>query len=405
MLEREATLGEARDVQQTLDERREPRQLREGVARRGGEPPAGEVVLRAPLERARHAVELEAQRRDGRAQLVRRDREELVAHAHGLQEVELEILAIGDVDARADVAREAAVGLPARRAAIEHPAVLAVGASQAVLHLEGPALGEGRHVRIDARLEVLEVHALGPAHAPLLLERAARELEPGLVEERAERVRARHPEQHGRDVGHDAEARLGLARAALGPQASGRVAQEADASLDGAVGGAPRQVARLVGARCARLGAHGVGVGGAVRAVVEVHRLAREHAAQGLRPPGAERPRELRRHGLADGGRGAELEHALHRGVPVGAHERAIEDDHAVAARGEDELGQLAGVHGAPPSGSISRARRNAAARSPTAVASKATPAADASMGASASSARSASGTQARTQAAATDRL
>jgi hypothetical protein len=81
-------------------------------------------------------------------------------------------------------------------------------------------------VRVHAALEVLEVHALRPPHAPLLIERAPGEAQPRLVEERAQPVGVGHPEEDGRRVRHVAEARLGLAHVLLGVALGGDVADD-----------------------------------------------------------------------------------------------------------------------------------------------------------------------------------
>src|SRR4051794_5156992 len=60
------------------------------------------------------------------------------------------------------------------------------------------------------------MHALGPAAPELLRQRTPAELEPAIVDERAEGVRARRPDQHRGAVRHRAEALLALAQGRLG---------------------------------------------------------------------------------------------------------------------------------------------------------------------------------------------
>ncbi len=117
---------------------------------------------------------------------------------------------LGEVDAGADEAGELAVGLPARHRRRVEPAILPVVAPQAeflgVGHLGGDAVmevpGAGR--------TVLRVQAVGPAGAELLLERAAGEVVPGLVEVDARPVGLDDPDQHRGRVGQVAEPLLGL---------------------------------------------------------------------------------------------------------------------------------------------------------------------------------------------------
>src|SRR4029079_7927580 len=72
------------------------------------------------------------------------------------------------------------------------------------------ALVERAAIGVQAALEVLGVHVVGPAVAELLRHRAADEVEPRLVEPGAELVGAAHPDQHRRRVGDLAEAPLAL---------------------------------------------------------------------------------------------------------------------------------------------------------------------------------------------------
>src|SRR2546426_3233049 len=97
----------------------------------------------------------------------------------------------GDVDARSDESREGPVGLEARHATAEQPAILAVDAAKPVLRPQRGTRRHGRPVRLDESRAVSRANALGPAVSQLLRERPPRAVEPRLGEERATAVRTR----------------------------------------------------------------------------------------------------------------------------------------------------------------------------------------------------------------------
>src|SRR6185503_6197369 len=86
----------------------------------------------------------------------------------------------------------------ARRAAVEHPAVLAVAPAQAILDLEGLARVEGAHAGVEPAAQVLGVHALRPAVPGSFLGAAARERQPRRTSVRARQIRAHGPEHRRR---------------------------------------------------------------------------------------------------------------------------------------------------------------------------------------------------------------
>ncbi len=144
-------------------------------------------------------------------------------HLLRLAELLLEELAVGDIDARADEAREGPIREEPRRAALEDRAPLAVGAPEPVEGLEGtPRLQGGAALR-ETALPVLRVDAPRPALAGLVLEPASREGEPGLADVLERAVRAREPDHDGGAVGHRPEARLALAERLLRRPAPGEV--------------------------------------------------------------------------------------------------------------------------------------------------------------------------------------
>ena len=73
--------------------------------------------------------------------------------------------AIGDVDARPDVARERAVRPLRRDAGVEHPPVFAVGTPQAVFHRERSSRIKGADVGLKAAVQFVRVHVFGPSIA------------------------------------------------------------------------------------------------------------------------------------------------------------------------------------------------------------------------------------------------
>ena len=156
---------EARGVGEPVDEARHPVALPdhpvEGLDRGAG-PPARQL-------------EVVEERGERRALLVREQGQEGPARQLGGA-------VILHVDARAHEAGEAAVGAVDRHAAVAHPAVDAVVAAHAVLGLERRPAREVVAVDAEARLDVVGVHARGPAVAELVGERAPGEREPRRVE-------------------------------------------------------------------------------------------------------------------------------------------------------------------------------------------------------------------------------
>src|SRR6185503_2846270 len=112
-----------------------------------------------------------------------------------------------DVGARPGVAEEAvafaavdaAVVPESRRGAVEHPAVLAVAAAQAVLDLERAALVGGGQAGLTPARQVVRVDGPGPAFAQRLLERATGVLEPRRTGEFARQVGS-GPPGHRKDA-------------------------------------------------------------------------------------------------------------------------------------------------------------------------------------------------------------
>ena len=114
-----------------------------------------------------------------------------------------------DVDAQARVAEERAVARPPRDAVVQHPAELAVGPAQPVLHRERLLALEGLGRELEAPIDVVRVHRGGPTVAQLLGQRTAGELEPAVVAPGVPTVRAGCPQQQGDAVGRRFEAGIG----------------------------------------------------------------------------------------------------------------------------------------------------------------------------------------------------
>src|SRR5262245_24270594 len=85
-----------------------------------------------------------------------------------------------------------------------------------VIKHEWLARVESIYIRLQTALQVGTMDAFGPPISEFLLERAPGEVQPGLVEERAQLVHPRHPNHHGRRIGDDPEASFALALAILG---------------------------------------------------------------------------------------------------------------------------------------------------------------------------------------------
>src|SRR5450432_762576 len=118
--------GQPRDIEELFDQPDESVGLVVRDLDVLGESPAGEGFVRVAFEGALQALDLELQCREGSPKLVGGDRQKIVAIADGLDQLDLHALAVGDVDARADVSGEAAVAHVTRSAAIENPPVSAV---------------------------------------------------------------------------------------------------------------------------------------------------------------------------------------------------------------------------------------------------------------------------------------
>ncbi len=123
------------------------------------------------------------------------------------------IAEVGHVQAGAHEPLEAAVGGQPRHAVAQEPAILAVGAEDAVFQPERPAPGEraGADLAGPRPRGLLRVDPLRPSVAQLLLGRPAREVQPVLVQPGASGLDVGHPD-------HDRGGCLGGGRVNLTPR-------------------------------------------------------------------------------------------------------------------------------------------------------------------------------------------
>jgi len=191
---------------------------------------AAEMVFAVRLQALEESRPAE-DRVERRAQLVRDRREEFIlepAHALGFFArgslraqhfftLGLQLLHIGDVHARADIARELAAGIfEQRRRLLDDPTHGAVRLAQAVLATKRLARVEARGVGLQALREIVFVDVLCPAETLLLFGLPAGEFQPDLVEPDPRLGVIRDPDEHGRRVRHEAETFVAVAQGVFG---------------------------------------------------------------------------------------------------------------------------------------------------------------------------------------------
>src|SRR4029077_8974952 len=103
--------------------------------------------------------------------------------------IQLGLLSIRDVNARADITQKPTVDIDPRCTSVEHPAILAVLSAQAILHSERLSFVESILVNRQAVREVLGVNAFGPAVTKFLIEMMTGKFEPAFVEESTALIR------------------------------------------------------------------------------------------------------------------------------------------------------------------------------------------------------------------------
>src|SRR4029450_37416 len=125
-------------------------------------------------------------------------------------------LGLRDVNGSTDVADERAIGRKARHSMIQDPTIFTVISSQTVLHRKLLSRVKGVNVDFQTAVEVSWVDALCPPVAKFLLQRTTGEVEPTFFEKGTELVPPRHPDHHGRRIGHRVKASLALPQCFVG---------------------------------------------------------------------------------------------------------------------------------------------------------------------------------------------
>src|SRR5262245_52306371 len=133
--------------------------------------------------------------------------------------VEFGLLGFGNVDDRADIAKELALRTEARPGGITRPTILAVIAPQTVFEPERLALLIGGEESLFRKFAVIRMEGGDPTGAEAGLGISADEFVPRLAREGASAIRLAHPHHHRSVVGHVAEARFAFAQRLLGPLA------------------------------------------------------------------------------------------------------------------------------------------------------------------------------------------
>src|SRR5690348_9729899 len=117
----------------------------------------------------------------------------------------LGLFALGNVDHGTDETHKGVIRVVPGQSMIENPAVFSIAPAKPILHRERLATIEGIGVGLYASIYIFRVQSGCPAGAQLLFEAAAGEVEPGLVDIVAQRVRASHPDHYRSGVGNEAK--------------------------------------------------------------------------------------------------------------------------------------------------------------------------------------------------------
>src|SRR5206468_7193037 len=186
--------------------------------------PRGEAKKSAIFFRKANFIAPDVPSPHDKSSRIRRETHPLLAFSQSLPLV----YQFSDVHARTDVASEVFLSVVARHTAIRNPAIFAVVTSQPVLHDERFPGIKRFDVGFEAALEIVRMHAVGPAISHFLFHRATGKLEPRLVEEGTKFIRVRHPDKDGRRVSYHAESLLALAHGRFAPLAIRDIANNND---------------------------------------------------------------------------------------------------------------------------------------------------------------------------------
>jgi hypothetical protein len=115
------------------------------------------------------------------------------------------VFALGDVDARSDIAVQGAIQREPRHASIEYPSVLAVVPPEAIFHLERLAPSERRGQNLEPLGQVVGMDRITPSVAEECFQPATGERHPWCVDVGAAFVVVRHPDQDRDDVCREPE--------------------------------------------------------------------------------------------------------------------------------------------------------------------------------------------------------
>src|SRR5262249_26127158 len=105
------------------------------------------------------------------------------------------LLALGDVDARSDIAGQRAIQRQPRHARIEYPSVLPIWPPETISHGERLAPSEGCTQALEPLRQVVSMDRVTPSVAQLCLQRATGEGQPPCVDVGAAFVVVRHPDR------------------------------------------------------------------------------------------------------------------------------------------------------------------------------------------------------------------
>ena len=133
---------------------------------------------------------------------------------------------ITDINAGADVTDKLPLRIITRIAFVVDITVCAIVPAQTVFHRERSPCVKCGGVGRETFVEIIRMHTFAPAIAKLFLHFSSSEIEPCLVNEGAELVRAGDPDEDRGGVGHVPETRFTFHEGTLGPVTPEKISQE-----------------------------------------------------------------------------------------------------------------------------------------------------------------------------------